>query len=113
MNTETCGRCKAAITCNANDISNCDCNKVTLSKATKAHLSKTRFKCLCNDCLNHFNALTEASQNLQFPTNRTEMIEGVHYYIENGYFVFTEKYYLLRGYCCQNGCRHCVYGFKK
>lgn len=27
--------------------------------------------------------------------------------------VFTAKYHLKRGYCCQNGCRHCPYGFRK
>jgi hypothetical protein len=48
----------------------------------------------------------------QFPTNRSEMKEGIHYYLENGYFVFTELYHLLRGKCCQSGCRHCAYGFK-
>lgn len=35
------------------------------------------------------------------------------YYIENGFYVFTAAYHLKRGYCCQNGCRHCPYGFKK
>jgi hypothetical protein len=35
------------------------------------------------------------------------------YYTENGYRVFTEKYHLKRGYCCQSGCRHCPYGFDK
>ncbi len=35
------------------------------------------------------------------------------FYIENGLYVFTEKYLLERGFCCQNGCRHCPYGFKK
>ena len=35
------------------------------------------------------------------------------YYSEQGYLVFTEKYLLKRGYCCQNGCRHCPYGFNK
>lgn len=35
------------------------------------------------------------------------------YYTEEGYIVFTEKYLLKRGYCCQNGCRHCPYGFDK
>jgi len=38
--------------------------------------------------------------------------EGL-YYIENGFYVFTEKYHLQRGYCCKSGCRHCPYGFKK
>jgi hypothetical protein len=37
--------------------------------------------------------------------------EGQDYYIENGLYVFTEKYLLKRGYCCQSGCRHCPYGF--
>ena len=41
-----------------------------------------------------------------------EMLEeGDDYYIENGLYVFTEKYLLKRGYCCQSGCRHCPYGF--
>ena len=34
-----------------------------------------------------------------------------YYYSEEGYIVFTEKYLLKRGYCCQNGCKHCPYGF--
>jgi hypothetical protein len=42
-----------------------------------------------------------------------EIIEGVHFYVEKGYYVFTEQYLLERGYCCQSGCRHCPYGFKK
>jgi hypothetical protein len=39
--------------------------------------------------------------------------EGVDYYIENGYWVFTQHYLLKRGWCCGNGCRHCPYGCKK
>jgi hypothetical protein len=35
-----------------------------------------------------------------------------YYYNEQGLMVFTAKYHLKRGYCCQNGCRHCPYGFK-
>jgi hypothetical protein len=27
----------------------------------------------------------------------------------NGNIVFTESYHLKRGYCCDNGCRHCPY----
>lgn len=42
--------------------------------------------------------------------SRSELIENVHYYInENGYWVFTETYHKLRGYCCGNGCKHCPY----
>ncbi|WP_170227974.1 DUF5522 domain-containing protein [Vicingus serpentipes] len=39
--------------------------------------------------------------------------EGDFYFTTEGYKVFTEKYLLKRGYCCQNGCRHCPYGFDK
>lgn len=37
------------------------------------------------------------------------LIEDIDYYEENGFFVFTAWYLLKRGYCCNNGCRHCVY----
>lgn len=41
-------------------------------------------------------------------------LEKEDYYInENGLMVFTEKYHLKRGHCCQNGCKHCPYGYKK
>ncbi|WP_460945013.1 DUF5522 domain-containing protein [Spirosoma daeguense] len=36
-----------------------------------------------------------------------------YYYTPEGYVVFTAAYHQKRGYCCQNGCRHCPYGFKK
>jgi hypothetical protein len=41
------------------------------------------------------------------------LIEGVDYYIENGLYVFTAEYLRKRGYCCESGCRHCPYGFKR
>lgn len=38
------------------------------------------------------------------------MIEGEDFYFdESGLMVFTAKYLLKRGYCCDNGCRHCPY----
>ncbi|MFI5149818.1 MAG: DUF5522 domain-containing protein [Bacteroidia bacterium] len=38
---------------------------------------------------------------------------GDFYYTEEGYLVFTEQYHLRRGYCCQNGCKHCPYGYNR
>ena len=46
-----------------------------------------------------------------FSNNKLEKDD--FYYTPEGYKVFTEKYLLKRGYCCQNGCRHCPYGFDK
>ncbi len=44
-------------------------------------------------------------------TNNLEKDE--YYYSKEGYIIFTEKYLLKRGYCCQNGCKHCPYGYDK
>ena len=35
--------------------------------------------------------------------------ENEHYYMENGFMVFTELYHLARGRCCGNACRHCPF----
>ena len=36
-------------------------------------------------------------------------VEGEDYYLEGGLMVFTERFLLRRGYCCESGCRHCPY----
>ncbi len=36
-----------------------------------------------------------------------------YYFSDEGFMVFTAKYLLRRGYCCQNGCLHCPYGFDR
>lgn len=44
-------------------------------------------------------------------TSPSKLEEGLDYYInEVGLFVLTEHYLLNRGYCCDNGCKHCPYG---
>jgi hypothetical protein len=40
------------------------------------------------------------------------LIEGEDYYFENGLMVLTARYLLKRGYCCEQGCRHCPYGYE-
>ncbi|MGZ7039571.1 MAG: DUF5522 domain-containing protein [Thermoanaerobaculia bacterium] len=42
-----------------------------------------------------------------------ELKEGEDFYFEGPYMVFTEKFLRDRGYCCESGCRHCPYGFKR
>jgi hypothetical protein len=44
---------------------------------------------------------------------KKELEPDDYYYSPDGYIIFTEKYLLKRGYCCQNGCKHCPYGFNK
>lgn len=42
-----------------------------------------------------------------------KLIEGEDFYREGAYVVFTEKYLRERGYCCESGCRHCPWGFRR
>ena len=44
---------------------------------------------------------------------RRPLLPGDVYYTPEGYMVFTEQYHRRRGYCCQSGCRHCPFGFRK
>ena len=37
------------------------------------------------------------------------LTEGRDYYSEGAVIVFTARYLLRRGYCCESGCRHCPY----
>ena len=45
--------------------------------------------------------------------SKKQLIEGRDFYIDKGLYVFTELFLKERGYCCESGCRHCPYGFKK
>jgi len=47
------------------------------------------------------------------PVEPLKIKAGDYYMDENGLMVFTVQYHLRRGYCCQSGCRHCPYGYKK
>jgi hypothetical protein len=41
------------------------------------------------------------------------LVEGEDYYWEGDAMVFTARYHLRRGYCCEQGCRHCPYEEEK
>jgi Family of unknown function (DUF5522)/Cysteine-rich CWC len=103
-----CGRCNAPLVCKVDDIVNCECNKIVLSESTKSFLIKTNFGCLCNNCLKYFQDLVAQADDI----DSKHLVNGLHYYIEGGFMVFTEIYHVNRGYCCKSGCRHCVYGYK-
>jgi hypothetical protein len=110
---KSCLRCKSLFECKPGNISNCQCSQIQLLPETKEFLANTKYNdCLCLNCLSHLNNLVKQSLKLEFPRQRQLMVEGLHYYMDNGYFVFTEMYHLLRGNCCGSGCRHCVYGNK-
>ncbi|WP_447642334.1 MULTISPECIES: cysteine-rich CWC family protein [Chitinophagaceae] len=106
---KSCSRCHRSFVCNVRAIANCQCN-IALSTQTLQFLRKTQYGCLCKDCLVELNDFVEKAQVYCFPTEKEVFVEGLHYYKEGNYWVFTELYHYLRGSCCGNGCRHCVYG---
>ncbi|USH04135.1 hypothetical protein K6Q96_10785 [Grimontia kaedaensis] len=77
--------------------------------------------CLCKTCLaKHINEKLESLYQ-EYSTNdlirlakpyreQKELVEGLDYTIERGFYVFSAWYHLRRGSCCGNGCRHCPYG---
>ena len=54
-----------------------------------------------------------------FPVNKSvpeaqessseQKLQPEDFYYEGPFLVFTAKYHLKRGYCCNSGCRHCPY----
>lgn len=45
-------------------------------------------------------------KNIDF---RPKLVEGEDFYFEGGLMVLTAEFLRKRGYCCNNGCRHCPY----
>lgn len=88
-------------------------NAFLKSKEAESFIAKTNFKSLCNQCLAKMEGYVEAAKAWQFSHLGNSLVEGVHYYMEDGNWVFAELYHFLRGYCCKNNCRHCAYGYKK
>ena len=42
-----------------------------------------------------------------------DLVEGEDFYYEGPLLVFTERYLRGRGYCCESGCRHCPWGYRR
>ena len=57
--------------------------------------------------------LRTKNSSIDFVTDQPEepkLVEGIDYYIDDsGLLVFTADYLLKRGFCCEQGCRHCPY----
>lgn len=106
-----CGKCSAIINCQVNNVEDCACSEVVLNEEVCIFLSKMYFDCLCNACLGKIVSDINEAKNYSLPTGKETIVEGVHYYREGNKWVFTELYHLLKGFCCKNNCRHCVYGY--
>jgi hypothetical protein len=82
-----------------------------MSVETKELLEKTYYSFLCRDCLKKIDDLVAEAEKMKASGEQSCLKEGTHYYMQKGNLVFTEFYHILKGYCCQNLCKHCAYGF--
>ena len=51
----------------------------------------------------------EQEKRVELPS-ASALVAGEDYYSEGATIVFTARFLLRRGYCCESGCRHCPYG---
>ncbi len=111
---KTCPRCTGLFECKSGDVTHCQCRQVNISDDTLKFMELSDYEdCLCGKCLVEINTMMNFKKSHPFPKEKRWMIEGLHYYYDNGNFVFTELYHMQRGYCCKNSCRHCAYGNRK
>lgn len=112
---DVCSKCQNTFSCSLNK--SCWCS--TYPKLQ--HIESKQF-CLCPSCLQTQLNLElkdkidelgaqkgSLIQFVQESESSDNLIEGLHYYWEGPYMVFTERYHLKRGTCCGSGCRHCPY----
>jgi len=103
-----CSRCGIEVICQEKNGNVSLEEDLSLKESTITFLKKTTYNCLCSLCGKELNNLV---CELQKEENVGELQLGKHYYMENGFMVFTEYFHMIRGYCCKSNCRHCAYGF--
>jgi hypothetical protein len=105
VNQQGCQRCSTLVSSNG--------IHENISMRMLQFLKGAYWNILCSSCVSELDILLEnASQETQ-PLSKKILVKRVHYYIENGFWVFTSYYHILKGTCCQNRCRHCAYGYSK
>lgn len=115
---KSCEDCGATFVCGPDhETGDCWCDRLPPVLPPTPGLS-----CLCPRCLvatirPHVERLiavtpkSERRDNPKFTAHRRAgpPTEGLDFYRERGFTVFTEWFHLKRGRCCGNGCRHCPY----
>src|SRR5688572_13648290 len=113
-----CSSCGESFTCGAETVAfDCWCTQLP----GVSLVANEEQDCLCPKCLGEaIQEMTRSGKaragcapaSGQTGVNPPPLVEGEDYYMEGGLFIFTERYHLRRGYCCENGCRHCPYARK-
>ncbi len=123
-----CGGPNACRLCTADAYKGpCWCERMDLPAALLAQVpaEQRRLACICRPCVEKAQAERDAeavrlrsgaSKNgaAAAPAGSLRAIDE-DFYVDpaSGYRVFTEAYHLRRGRCCESGCRHCPFGFRK
>lgn len=111
---KNCSNCGVSFTCgSAAGKGSCWCEELQHVSLVAA----ADQDCLCPECLSKAIAkLPRAGADVSGSTNATvtpALVEGEDYYCEGPAIVFTARYLLRRGNCCETGCRHCPYHLDK
>lgn len=77
------------------------------------YLNSTNYTHVCPSCEVILKELKVRGQDYPFSDSFGELQEGIHYSMEDNMVVFTELYHIAKGYCCENNCRNCAYGFMR
>ena|SRR5438045_725849 len=116
LEQKTCSSCGESFACGAErGEESCWCDHLP----HVALVANEDRDCFCPQCLRQaiqrlncprtsggagIDPATEAGVGSQY-----SLVEGEDYYSEGEAIVFTARYHLRRGYCCESGCRHCPY----
>jgi hypothetical protein len=117
LEVKSCSRCGETFGCGAlSDEEKCWCVQLPPISLNASGASD----CFCPRCLREVIRIPDRANNSRrvAPTNATKagvnsantIVAGEDYYLEGDAIVFTARYHLRRGYCCESGCRHCPYG---
>jgi len=98
---KVCWRCGAGFGCGAGTGA-CWCNDLP-----PIGLIDEASDCLCPACLDR--EVSSRYPGWIAAAERPALVENEDYYVEGPAIVFTARYHLRRGYCCDSGCRHCPY----
>lgn len=115
---KTCPECGTGFSCGPRaDTGRCWCDELPALIPPTPDAA-----CLCPDCLKaklngkisrFIAALSPKDRQNSLATRYARpdgpLVEGLDFYQENGYIVFTAWHHLKRGSCCGSGCRHCPY----
>lgn len=113
MTQKKCSSCNSTFGCDA-DTKGVACWCTRVSRVVE--LPEPGVDCLCPQCLEKKIASPSLESNASSPEPEANsdgprvLVAGEDYYLEGGNLVFTRRYHLMRGYCCESGCRHCPYG---